>query len=148
MWCWIIWTTLPLQILKLCVECTRHVPWTGCLKSARILMQYFALPLNGSKYYPMYTFKAIQVLEILEPGSDLECTRLEVCLFRECLLGLKNIKGYSLSTFIFIISFKLHKFHHRLNGWLSIWRDGPERWLSFSSFRFSNWFLFSYTFYW
>ena len=41
------------------------------MNGASALMQYFVLPLNGSKYYLKYTFKAIHVLAILDPSAPL-----------------------------------------------------------------------------
>ena len=49
----------------------RHVPWTGFLNGASIWKQYVFLPFNGSKYYLMYTFKAVHVLGIFDPSASL-----------------------------------------------------------------------------
>ena len=50
---------------------TAHVPSTGFLNGASNLKQYFVLPLNGSKYCFMYTFKAIHVLGVFDPSTSL-----------------------------------------------------------------------------
>lgn len=42
---------------------TRHAPWT------RIIKQYSVLPLNRSNYCLMYSFQAVHVLEISDPGT-------------------------------------------------------------------------------
>ena len=48
----------------------RHVLWTSFLNSPSTLDQYFVLPSKGSKYYLMYTFKAVHVLRIWNPGTS------------------------------------------------------------------------------
>lgn len=59
-------TTLILN--RMAAHCSA-VCWTIFLNSASTLMQYFLLPLNRSKYYPEYTFKAVCILMMLNPGT-------------------------------------------------------------------------------
>ena len=47
-------------------------------------MQYFVLPLKGSKYYLMYTAKAVHVLAILDPSIPLVPT---VCSMTRIILA-------------------------------------------------------------
>lgn len=51
------------------------------MKGASILKQCIVLPLKGPKYYLMYTFMAVHVLVILDPGTSLATTNYKiVCL--------------------------------------------------------------------
>ena len=71
------------QNFESCELCNEHLPCTGLLHGVSTLMQYFVVPLNGSKYYLMYTFKA--VLGILGPSKSLLCNTLET-LAKTCKL--------------------------------------------------------------
>ena len=44
------------------------------LNGASISVQYFVLPLNNSRYCLLYTFRAICILGILDPGTSLDST--------------------------------------------------------------------------
>ena len=71
----ILRNTLPFHWTVL----VRYVPWQGFLNCISILKQCLLLPLIGSKYYLMYTFKAIHVFEILDPGKSLEQAHVHKC---------------------------------------------------------------------
>ena len=78
--------------------------------------QHFVLHLDGSRYYLLYTFKAVHVLGILAPGTSLQTTlevvKLVQIYFEDKIIGNNwDVSGFTFGEQFLSIS-SLKKWHN------------------------------------